>query len=322
MSGVPLVDAGRPEWTRRILNHALVSEIDDPGKLLDPLTREELSIRQRRAALTAHASEGWRRTLSQLGSFGHGAPTRVSVVLATRRPAMIPFALRQVARQRGCELELVLVTHGFEAPPRELERFSEATGGAVAVVAISAPAELPFGDVLNRGARASSGDVLLKMDDDDWYGPDFVCDLLLARRYSGADIVGCPPEFTYLEALRLTTRARARTEHYGRQVAGGTMLIGREAFAAVGGFRSSVKYVDMTLHHAIRDAGGVVYRGHGLGYVLRRTAQGHTWDPGLPYFLTKQRASMQWRGFRPSRLLEAHPMDQPSNPEGPVNHRD
>jgi hypothetical protein len=37
----------------------------------------------------------------------------VSVVLATRRPEMLAFALRQVAQQRGVDLQLVLAPHGF-----------------------------------------------------------------------------------------------------------------------------------------------------------------------------------------------------------------
>ena len=65
---------------------------------------------------------------------------------------------------------------------------------------------------------------------------------------------------------------------------------------------------------AVTDAGGSVYRSHGLGYVLRRGSQGHTWDPGLGYFVKRKSASVQWRGFRPSSILDADPADLPSRP--------
>jgi GT2 family glycosyltransferase len=154
--------------------------------------------------------------------------------------------------------------------------------------------------------------VLLKMDDDDWYGPDFVTDLLLARDYSGADVVGCPPEFMFVEPLWVTVRRRDATEQYRPVVAGGTMMVSREAFGAVGGFRDTHKYVDANLFRAVRAAGGSIYRSHGLNYLLRRRSGGHTWEPGLGYFVSRARSWQQWRGFRPSPLLDDDPDDRPA----------
>ena len=41
-------------------------------------------------------------------------------------------------------------------------------------------ADVLFGDVLRAATDAAAGDVVVKMDDDDWYGPDVVADLLAA----------------------------------------------------------------------------------------------------------------------------------------------
>jgi glycosyltransferase involved in cell wall biosynthesis len=225
---------------------------------------------------------------------------------------MLPFALRQVARQRGVDLEVVLATHGFDADPAVLRSFADAC--AAPLHTFRADASVSFGEVLNLAARRASGDVLLKMDDDDWYAPDFVLDLLLARGYSGAQVVGCFAEFVFLEPLWTTTRRPKPSEVYTSHVAGGTMLIDRGAFRSLGGFRDTVKYVDANLLSAVIASGGTIYRTHGLGYVLRRGRHGHTWDPGLGYFLTGRRVSRQWRGFRPSRLVEADSGDHPDPP--------
>ena len=64
------------------------------------------------------------------------------------------------------------------------------------------------------------------------------------------------------------------------------------------------RHVDAQLLAAVRAAGGGVYRTHGLGYLLRRSAEGHTWASSLGYFLSRQAVSAQWRGFRPSELME------------------
>ena len=50
--------------------------------------------------------------------------------------------------------------------------------------------ELTLGDALNAGVEASSGELVTKMDDDDYYSTEHLWDLVLALEYSGADLVG------------------------------------------------------------------------------------------------------------------------------------
>jgi hypothetical protein len=113
----------------------------------------------------------------------------------------------------------------------------------------------------------------------------------------------------------VTVRRRDATESYRPIVAGGTMMLSRDALASVGGFRPMRRHVDAGLLSAVRAAGGSVYRTHGHGYLLRRGSTGHTWDPGLPYFVSRSRTDEQWRGFRPSPLLEVDAEDVPRSPD-------
>jgi hypothetical protein len=250
------------------------------------LSLEEHSIVVRRQALDA---------------FGAVPQPPVSIVMATRRPEMLTHALSQVARQRRVgNLELVLVTHGFEADDAHVRGL---LGGAdVLLTTLARPSEVVFGDVLNVGAQAAQGEVVLKMDDDDWYSPDFVADLLRARAYSGADLVGTPDELYYLEDRNVTLRLGHASEVYRGFVAGGTMLIGREVLDDLGGFAAVPRHVDRALIAAVRESGGTVYRTHGLGYLLRRTSAGHTWQADHRDLM--RRAVQTWRGFRPGHLME------------------
>lgn len=307
MAGVPLLTDPVPAPGRARLGEALAAALEAPADLDDPLRREEHSVRIRRAALARHSTRGWRaRVADRAGVRAAAAPT-VSVLLATRRPENLDFALRQVAKQRGAVVELVLAAHGFEP---DAGRVHEALGGTPYTL-LSLPETTLFGDVLRAASDAASGDVVLKMDDDDWYGPDVVSDLLLARGYSGAELVGMPAEFVYLEPIRTTVRRRGASETHASVVAGGTMMIDRSLLRGIGGFRSVRRFVDAQLLASVRAAGGSTYRTQGLGYLLRRTSAGHTWDAGLGYFLARKSLSYQWRGFRPSLLLEHDPADRP-----------
>ncbi len=164
----------------------------------------------------------------------------------------------------------------------------------------SCPPDTLFGDVLDAAAQAAGGDVVMKMDDDDWYAPDVVADLLLARGFSGAELVGMPDDLYYLEPSDETVRLGQPSEVYRQFVAGGTLMLDRGLLHEVGGFRSVRRHVDAELIAAVRAAGGATYRTHGLGYVLRRTDGGHTWQADLDDL--RARAAQVTPGFWPGRL--------------------
>jgi len=301
MAGVPVT--GRPTAAAAELLGADVAEaLAQSVELGDELAREEHSIVLRRAALDTFSSYAWRRGVGACAGVSVSVHPAVSIVLATRRPEQLDFALQQVARQRGVDsLELVLAPHGFQV---DAGRAVELLGDEVALQVVGQPETTIFGDVLAAAARAAGGDVVLKMDDDDWYAPDVVADLLRARAYSGAELVGMPAEFHYLAPRDLTVRRGHPTELYARFVAGGTMMVDRDLLREVGGFRAVRKYVDAQLLAGVFAAGASVYRTHGLGYVLRRNASGHTWEVDMDYLLDPTRVAATWPGLTPSRLLE------------------
>ncbi|GAA4581131.1 hypothetical protein GCM10023194_11450 [Planotetraspora phitsanulokensis] len=298
-AGVPVIarpDAERDAALGPELAQAVAAVCEED--LATDQRREEIAIRLRRIALRVHgAVPRWRAVASSAGLPVPPEPL-VSVLLCTRRPEMIPFAIEQMEGQRGVRLELVVGLHGLPVaavPATDLP-----------VTVVEAPGGLPFGSVLNRMAAVASGTFLAKVDDDDWYGPDHLADLLLAQRYSGADLVGSAPEFVYLEPLDVTIRRRVGTERFAPFVAGGTMVITRAMFDAVGGFRPIPRTVDGQLLDAVRAAGGRIYRSHGFNYLLRRrNAREHTWQPPVQSFLTSYEE--QWRGLVFNALMERTP---------------
>ncbi|HJE61820.1 MAG TPA: glycosyltransferase family 2 protein [Nocardiopsis listeri] len=306
--GVPLVAGPVPSWAVGLgapLTELLAGATD--ADLTDRLAREEHSIRLRRAALYTHGLRSrWRALGAQAGIPLPPAP-RISVILCTRRPEMVGFALAQIARQRGVELETVLTLHGFGADRPEVASAIEAyrdTGLAITVH--EARADRIFGAVLNDSVARASGDLIAKWDDDDWYGPEHLADLVLARTYSGAELVGTGQDFVYLQEVDLMVWRSRESETATRFIAGGTILTDRVVLEEAGGFRPLPRAIDTQLLIAVSRGGGRIHRTHGLGYVLRRTGGGHTWSEDMAYFLHNY--ARQWSGWRPSVLLEGEPL--------------
>ncbi|WP_433438617.1 glycosyltransferase family 2 protein [Nonomuraea sp. CA-141351] len=293
-AGIPLTADRAAPWVpgdlaslltdRDWLGHAA----DGSARSLADLRREEHSVRLRRLA----------HPVSQ---------PKISIVMSSKRSKLVGAALAQMEPQRDVEVEVLLGLHGvgFEEVRESVESCS------LPVKWVEAPESVPFGEVLNRVAALASGDYLAKWDDDDWYGPRHLGDLFMALSYSGADVVGTTAEFFYLEPLRATVRrttfasgAAYPSEVWTDHVAGGTILVSREKFWEIGGFPWLPRGVDLEFLKLAQKAGARVYRTHGLGYVLRRgLSDEHTWQLPLAHFLKV--AVNQWRGFRPSLLMEA-----------------
>jgi hypothetical protein len=255
---------------------------DEDLDLSDRAAREEHSIRSRRRAIDELAPLETRPS--------------VSIVMATRRPEMLEHAVGQVAHQlRVSELELVLAPHGFEP---DVGRVRELTGPIASLQVVPQPESVVFGDVLNAAVAVAGGDLVLKMDDDDWYAPEFVADELRARLYSGADLVGAPDELYYLAERDLTVQRRHPGELYAQFVAGGTLLLARSLLRELGGFASVPRHVDRHLLDALDLAAATMYRTHGLGYVLRRNDSGHTYETDIEKILDPQQVIATWPGLR------------------------
>jgi hypothetical protein len=245
-----------------------------PPGTADPMAWEVRSVRQRRAALRHHGA-------------GLARPPAVSALLVTKRPQLLAGAVAALRAQTYPELEIVVGLHGV-APPPELPP-------GTTVVPISA--ERCLGEALAEATGAAAGELLTKVDDDDRYGPEHIWDLVLARHYTGATVVGKGAEFVYLEPKELTVRRRMGAELFTDTVAGGTITLSREDLAGLGGWPAVPRSVDRALLDRVVAAGGTVYRTHPLGFVYTRHGDGHTWDAGLEYFLRDP--VRKWRGRPP-----------------------
>jgi glycosyltransferase involved in cell wall biosynthesis len=93
----------------------------------------------------------------------------VSAILTTRdRPHLLPIALACFEHQTYANRELIVVDDGSESPVGSID----VPGFRVQVIRLNPGT--PLGVKLNHGVDAASGRLCMKMDDDDWYAPEYL----------------------------------------------------------------------------------------------------------------------------------------------------
>lgn len=217
----------------------------------------------------------------------------VSLVLVSRRRELVRPLVARLARLAYPRLQIVVGMHGHPAP----EGLAEAAGHRDLVVR-EFPADQVFGSVLNDAWACASGELLAKVDDDDFMSDEHVDDLVMAHGYSGATLVGKSTTVVYLEAIDTTVRRLFGVrESFTHRVAGSTFLLSPADLRAVGGWAPVPRAVDTLLINEIRRASGTIYQPHDIGYLYVRQADptGHTWVTGVDHFLRNTRE--QWVGL-------------------------
>ena len=293
-TGLPVHVADRDPELAALLGAGLYASMTEPVRGATADEREWRSIALRRAALRDHALGARARQVAAAAGAEPPPWPKVSVLLATCRPQLLGWAVANVARQSYPNVDLVLALHG--AGFVDVDAGLGGLGCAVEVVRIGADRDL--GSVLNAATARASGELLAKMDDDDYYAADHLWDLVLAHGYSGAHLVGKGAETVYLGDRDATLRRQpGMAETYMADVAGGTLLIARRDLAGLGGWPAVPLGEDSGLIANLLAAGGIVYRTHGAGFVLIRHGAGNTWPVDGAYFAAT--ATARRRGWRP-----------------------
>lgn len=160
------------------------------------------------------------------------SPT-VSIVVPTNRPGNLDNIIDNVGRQTYPNIELVLALHGIDLD-EGATREHAAESGLEDLKFLRVDSDVILGDVFNHGFATARGDFIAKMDDDDYYGAEYLADLVDAFSYTEADIVGKWAHYAYLEGLDTMILRYGKHEHsYQDVLAISTLLMKREVFDSV-----------------------------------------------------------------------------------------
>jgi hypothetical protein len=229
----------------------------------------------------------------------------VSIVISTRRPSFARLWASQVSRQTYRNVQVVCALHGYEfTDGHRSEIRSILDGSGVVVQFVEVDAATSLGHALNTAWWIADGDVILKWDDDDLYSSNHVMDLLRARHYSQAPLVGKACDFLYLAGRDvLVRRHQADREVYSPTLSGNTLMIDRDALDTVGGWADVSVGEDASLIARVRREGGQTYRTMGFGMIAVRQASSdrHTWHLDEESLISG--AVRTWPGLAVDRAL-------------------
>jgi hypothetical protein len=207
------------------------------------------------------------------------APPPVSVVLATCRAENIQHAIEQVAVQAYRPMQLIMVLHGLDAEPGDVERRAKAAG-IDDVIVLPVDGARTLGACLNAGIEAADGMYIGKMDDDELYGPHYLADLVHAFRYTEAEIVGKMAHYVHLTGSGANILRYPELEHsYVDLVRGGALLARGDVLRAYR-FDDVTRGEDTRLFRRCRADGVKIYSADRFSFVMvrHRDPARHTWQ--------------------------------------------
>ena len=240
-----------------------------------------------------HRGHTWRNRLDTiLAAVGLELPDRprpsVSVVAPVRRPRNVARAVANFARQSHPDKELLLVLNNARF---DGDHVRDAVRSVEHVRVVEIPGAPTLGACLNEGVRRASGRYVAKMDDDDHYGAEYLSDLLLAARFSGAEVTGKATWYAYVESLDVMALRVVGSEHaWVPGVSGSTLFVERDVLARVP-FRNVGASEDLFFARDARAAGCRAYSADRFNYVAARGRDkgSHTWKMTDERFLERCR---------------------------------
>ncbi|MGO1183579.1 MAG: glycosyltransferase family protein [Micrococcaceae bacterium] len=202
----------------------------------------------------------------------------VSAIVSTNRPQFLFQAIDSVSAQKQKDnLELVLLTHGFDAQKKELESYAR-DHGIENFTLLHAHKNDSLGVCLNRLVKTADGDVIAKFDDDDFYAAHYLSDSINALKYSGADLVGKLAVYMYSQTDdAIVLRNPGQENMFTNFIAGATFVGKGDLFRKVQ-FSPVRRGEDTRFLKSAEERGARIYAADRFNFMQMRGSHSHTWD--------------------------------------------
>jgi spore maturation protein CgeB len=211
-------------------------------------------------------------------------PPFVSMITPTKEPGDYVRIIENAFAQTHERLELV-VGFGYlysEADIADfIDRFEEEsrrTGRTIRLRHVHFREKVILGYKLNALMHEATGEVIAKMDDDDYYGPNYVSDMLLPMRWGDFDLIGKNQTFWHDVQSDKYYLKNLRGAHRTMDLVFGATFVGRRTMFLRNPFPERRTGEDTLELAQLKSNGYRIYSADPFNFCYRRRASQHTWD--------------------------------------------
>lgn len=153
----------------------------------------------------------------------------VSIITITNKEEYMHNIIENYLRINYNSKELIIIINSNDI---DIEMYKTATSNIPNVSIFKLDIDYyTLGDCLNFGVAYSHYDYIAKMNDNDYYGKNYLIDEVNALNYTDAEIIGKAAYFMYLEQNKsLCIKLENYSNMYVSSIAVGTMLIKKSIF--------------------------------------------------------------------------------------------
>ncbi|MDA3788504.1 MAG: glycosyltransferase [Desulfobacula sp.] len=200
------------------IRYELLNDQENPREfskaiLSDKLFRGKKALTLRRKIFLKHTFSHRFQTICRQIGINHDwcEYPLASITTTTYRPHCLENAIENFKKQTYPNKELIMV---FNSDDIDIERIRRRYDHDKNIKFFHTPREMSNGEALNVGFSAAMGEYIFKMDDDDYYGENYILDMMLSTRAVQFDFMGKRVPFFYLENENKTYERRMRRPDY------------------------------------------------------------------------------------------------------------
>ncbi|QSO49241.1 glycosyltransferase family 2 protein [Alicyclobacillus mengziensis] len=223
----------------------------------------------------------------------------VSMITCTKRPGYTGNLLDNYSRQMWQKKELIVILNNDQL---NLNRYRQTAKPYENVSIYQLPQDWSLGKCLNFAVSKTKYNYVSKFDDDDYYAPRYISEIMQAFRRTEADIVGKLTIYTYLKHRKLLLLWYPKMENrYVNRVGGATITFKKSVFRFAK-FPDASVGEDVRFQRRCRAHGFKVYSTSRYNFVSvrRPNSSGHTWKVSDKHLMMNSRIvakTVDYRSF-------------------------